>query len=546
MFGGEFGVGLTVVDRAEFLAAPPLSPLPPGVTRRRTRLSEMVPPGLCSEDEVVREMRAVADGRAQLAAYEAVLVADMAARRPAQTDLTDDQPGHGVEGQGPARVAVGVSEFLVDELALLKGISLNAASGLAERSLALVHELPATWAALADGLVDEPRANAIVAALAGQSQAAGGSVEPAVVAEVEAQALGWAQAGETPVRLQERTAAALIAVDAAAADRRRKKAERAADVRVRPTGNGMSQLIVDLPTPVAAACREQVDSYARMAKVDGDERPVGQLRALVASDLILRPWDTSRPPVTAHLQVIAPLPAMGGLPAGAGAGAGAEAEAEAERVPTDEDAASVDGAPITHQQLRDLLEELDSLCPGGLQAPTGGSLGISLVDPATGALRATVTRPELERLVRRGCTDHPGGTCGCPLLDRPPPVDRYTPTPGQRRFLHARDRTCRHPGCRRPAAWTDLDHVHAHADGGSTDCANLCCLCRRHHRLKTHAPGWRFTMTADGVLSVTTPSGVTRTTHPPGLRPPASQGGFSRRALVTPGARPDPEDPPPF
>ena len=108
------------------------------------------------------------------------------------------------------------------------------------------------------------------------------------------------------------------------------------------------------------------------------------------------------------------------------------------------------------------------------------------------------------------------------MLDRPPPVDRYAPTPAQRRFLRARDRTCRHPGCRNDAGWADLDHVVPHGDGGATDCENLCCLCRRHHRLKTHAPGWRFVMTADGVLTVTTPSGVTRTTRPPGLTDPAS------------------------
>jgi hypothetical protein len=65
-------------------------------------------------------------------------------------------------------------------------------------------------------------------------------------------------------------------------------------------------------------------------------------------------------------------------------------------------------------------------------------------------------------------------------------------------------------------------------------------LCRRHHRLKTHAPGWRFTMTADGVLSVTTPSGVTRTTRPPGLRLP------SDLQLVGSGAPPDADDLPPF
>jgi hypothetical protein len=102
------------------------------------------------------------------------------------------------------------------------------------------------------------------------------------------------------------------------------------------------------------------------------------------------------------------------------------------------------------------------------------------------------------------------------VVGRPPPTDAYTPTAAQRRFVTARDRRCRHPGCRSKAGWADLDHTIPHAEGGPTDCDNLCCLCRRHHRLKTHAPGWRFRLDADGNLLVTTPSGVTRISRPPG------------------------------
>jgi len=496
-----YGVALTVAPVREPLDRRS-EPAPTDVHRRRSRLTDLLDPAGFDDASWAREMSAVSAGAAKLAAYEAALVASMAARRPAQTDLTADQPGHRVEGWVPDRVPVGVSEFFADELAMVKGISRTAATVLAERSLALVHELPATWAALADGAIDPARANAIVRALAGQSVEAGGAVQPGVVTEVEAQALEWALAGETPQRLQDRGAAALIAADESAADRRRKKAERHADVTMKPAPDGMAQLVADLPAPVAAACRETVDGYARMAKADGDERPIGQLRAEALADLILRPWDTSREPVTAHLTVLAPLAGLAGDAGG--------------------DAATVDGSPITAPQLRELLEQLDALCPGGLQAPAGGSLNVSLLDPATGALRATVTERELTRLARRGCPTHPDAECGCPVLDRPPPVDRYEPTPAQHRHVRARDRTCRHPSCRRPAARTDTDHVTAYADGGATDCANLCCLCRRHHRLKTHGRHWRYRMTPDGTLTVTTPSGVTRTTRPPGLVPPDS------------------------
>ena len=72
-------------------------------------------------------------------------------------------------------------------------------------------------------------------------------------------------------------------------------------------------------------------------------------------------------------------------------------------------------------------------------------------------------------------------------------------------------------------------------DGGATDCRNLCCLCRSHHRLTTFAAGWRFRLDDDGALHVTTPSGVTRTTRPPGLRPPSA----------TPTGSPPPDHGPP-
>ncbi|MGY1682053.1 HNH endonuclease signature motif containing protein [Geodermatophilus sp. SYSU D01176] len=145
---------------------------------------------------------------------------------------------------------------------------------------------------------------------------------------------------------------------------------------------------------------------------------------------------------------------------------------------------AVAGTPITAAHVRDLLAQLDAI---GLQTPPGGSLSAACTDD-TGAPQAVATLRELRQAARRGCPTPPAGACGCPLIGRPEPTDAYQPTAAQRRFLHTRDRTCRHPGCDNRTGWADADHVLPHANGGATDCATLCCRCRRHHRPKTLAP----------------------------------------------------------
>ncbi|GAB3466946.1 HNH endonuclease signature motif containing protein [Kineococcus endophyticus] len=63
-------------------------------------------------------------------------------------------------------------------------------------------------------------------------------------------------------------------------------------------------------------------------------------------------------------------------------------------------------------------------------------------------------------------------------------ADVYRPSAALRRFVVARDATCRGPGCVRPAADCDLDHVVPWPEGPTT-ADNLQALCRTHHRFKT-------------------------------------------------------------
>ncbi|SFT35791.1 protein of unknown function [Geodermatophilus amargosae] len=404
-----------------------------------------------------------------------------------------------------------MSEFFPAELAVVLNCGRLSASQRAHRAWTYRTHLPATWAAMRGGELDEYRAMTLVEVLQHTDPAAARAVESRLLPEA---------ADLTAGRLKKKALELLIELDAETADRRREQAERRADVRVYPSPQeGMATLAADLPAGTAAACHALVDQLARMLKADGDERPIGKIRTAVFADLLQRPWDDSRPPVTAHLQIIASLAALAGQ---------------------SDEPGEDNGLPITAGQLRELLRQLDGL---GVRAPEGGSVTLALTDE-DGALRATSTLDQLRRLARRGCPDHPSGDCGCAVLDRPEPVDRYGPSAAQERFVRTRDRTCRFPTCGQRVGWADADHVVPHAHGGVTDCANLCCLCRSHHRLKTFAHGWRFTMSPDGVLTVTTPSGITRTTRPPGLRPPPAPAPPPDDTKPLPTEPTD--DPPPF
>jgi len=64
--------------------------------------------------------------------------------------------------------------------------------------------------------------------------------------------------------------------------------------------------------------------------------------------------------------------------------------------------------------------------------------------------------------------------------------------------VELRDKTCVFPYCHRPARRCDKDHIVPWDEGGETATDNLACLCRLHHRLKTHG-AWTYTRVEPGV-----------------------------------------------
>lgn len=94
----------------------------------------------------------------------------------------------------------------------------------------------------------------------------------------------------------------------------------------------------------------------------------------------------------------------------------------------------------------------------------------------------------------------------------------YSPPAALVDFVLTRDRSCRFPGCPQPAVRCDIDHGQAYDEGGATSAANCGLLCRRHHRLKTHA-GWSLERHPDASVTWTSPAGARIRAPAPAIRP---------------------------
>lgn len=244
-------------------------------------------------------------------------------------------------------------------------------------------------------------------------------------------------------------------------------------VSVRDLADGMAELSVILPVTVAYGIRDRLRRQAaaiRAAMDDGadaaetadsstdgdptDTRTLAQIGADLCADLLL----TATPTVDPTADASSP----GGL-----------------------------GAIRGHVQITVPVLTLLG------RSDVGASIdGLTPIDPTT-ARQLAAHAPGWDRVL----CDPVTGT----VLE----VDRYTPTTSQRRFLAARDRHCRAPGCRTPIARCQIDHNHEAHDGGATHLGNLSHLCVRHHTLKTETE-WTVTQDPDGTLRFHSPLGQER------------------------------------
>ena len=149
--------------------------------------------------------------------------------------------------------------------------------------------------------------------------------------------------------------------------------------------------------------------------------------------------------------------------------------------------------------------------PNPLLEPTWAQIAAMGYEiPGIGVIGGDVVASILEkfdtRIARVLLDEHTGVVVETRIKD-------YLPNTAMRRFVQARDGTCRFPGCARNATRCEPDHVIPFSRGEPTAIWNLACLCKHHHRVK-HNAGWVLTMTRDGVCTWTDPHRRQYATHP--------------------------------
>jgi hypothetical protein len=355
--------------------------------------------------------------------------------------------------------------------------------GLVARARVWAEDLPATWAALEAGRIDVRKAEVITDGLRGHTLD--------LARRVEAEVLKLAET-MTAAQVRRALIRALHRLDP---DTMTQRAENAAEnrfVRTSPAKDGMAWLEAYLPAADAAAIETAIEAAAAaMKRSDPDDgRTKAQRRADALAQLGWLALATGR---------------LGGCPCGQ----------------------RLDGQhrrPVSVQVI----------------VPITMLLGLDDSQPAELAGYGPIPAEVARRLAGYGTwqrllTDPATGA----LLDYG--RSRYEPPPDLVDHVVARDRTCRWPGCDRPAADCDLDHTIAYPCG-PTAVGNLGPFCEQHHVGKHHSR-WRVCQPEPGRFEWISPTGHTYTVEPDPLGDPDIPADPDPPADANPDQAADPDPP---
>ena len=389
----------------------------------------------------------------RIASWAAARQAEAVAELAGRVEMRPMASGREIPSMTPQRVT-GL------EVAARLRLTPGSGEALVARSVCLVRMLPATRAALAEGRIDARRAEVVADEL--------GRHEAAVARRVEAEVLDRADQLTAP-RLRQALKRALHRAAPVTMEQRRDDAAAARHVTITPAADGMAWLEAYLPAEDAAALETAIEAAAAAMKrtAPGDRRTLAQRRTDALAQMGWLALGTGR---------------LGGCTCG-------------------------QGQPLDRRHRRPVTVQVTVAVTTllGLDEQPGQLAGYGPV-PASVARRLAA-----EGTWCRLLTDPVSGT----VLDYG--RTRYTPPPDLVDHVVARDRTCRWPGCDRPAAVAEIDHTTPYPDG-ATAAGDLGSFCKSHHVGKHHSR-WRVRQPEPGRFEWTSPTGHVYTVEPEPVAP---------------------------
>ncbi|KAB1643233.1 HNH endonuclease signature motif containing protein [Gulosibacter chungangensis] len=285
-------------------------------------------------------------------------------------------------------------------------------------------------------------------------------------------------------------------------------------VRIRHDSFGMADIHVRVPSELGMAVKDKLDKEAKALR-DINEQARKDAVHTIAAEIAQ----------AASLDGLA-IDSNQATGASASAGLDADADADADAATSLGSEPAVDPAATdsrTTDQIRAdiLIETLLCATPGESRVVANINLTIPALSVLEGREDGTapallngmhpISFPEACQLAANAPSWQ--RVLNDPISGHVIAVTPYRPPQPMRTFIQVRDRSCRFPGCMRPATHSEIDHTHPASEGGETSIDNLAVLCRSHHVLKHEKP-WTVINLGDGVLEWRTPLGQVVVTEP--------------------------------